>query len=78
MKAGRDISSGFVSLRTSKCNEGAKDPILKARRVVVGCRNLGKKDGGFGDEGKTKDLGELCEFSRIYLLVGVAGIKSGL
>ena len=32
----------------------------------------------FGDEEKMKESGNLCEISRFYLLVGVAGIKSGL
>ena len=78
MKAGRDTSSGFVSRSTSKCKEGARDPILRADGTTLDCRKLEKEGVRFGKEGKTKDFGNLCEISRIYLLVGVAGIKSGL
>jgi hypothetical protein len=41
-------------------------------------RLLGRRVGTLGEEEKRDDFGRLCEFSRIYLLVGVAGIKSGL
>ena len=78
MKAGSDMSSGFVSLRTSKCGEGVRDPILAANGVVLDRRELGCQEVRFGEEEKTKYFEEICEFSRIYLLVGEAGIKSGL
>ena len=78
MKAGTDISSGFVSRRTSKCNEGVRDPILKAGSLLWCSEIVGKGGRGFSEERKTKGFGKFCGFSRIYLLVGVAGIKSGL
>lgn len=79
MKAGRVVSSGLVSRRTLKLREGAIDPILKRADGQLTCwEKLGVDQESRGNAKRTKNFEKWCQFLCFYLVVCVAGMKSGL
>jgi hypothetical protein len=75
MKAGRVVSSGFVSLRTLNEREGPSEPILESKKSLG---RRGWEDAESAEEDETKDFGGNGLIFCFYGLMCVAGMKSGL
>lgn len=78
MKAGNDLSSGFVSRRTLKEREGPAEPMLEqGKRCLTSCGKLVVEVVFFDEKRRERNLGSWGNFSAFMALWAWPEFDSG-